>query len=57
MITRLFGRACMHFLDAELDLEFVGEADAGVPEISLARELRPDVVVTDLLLPDLDGSP
>jgi DNA-binding NarL/FixJ family response regulator len=42
-------------LDAELDLALVGEADAGIPAISLARELRPDVVLTDLLLPDVDG--
>jgi two-component system, NarL family, response regulator LiaR len=42
-------------LEAQLDLEVVGEADAGVPAISLARKLRPDVVVTDLLLPDVDG--
>jgi DNA-binding NarL/FixJ family response regulator len=39
----------------ESDLEVVGDADAGIPAISLARKLRPDVVVTDLLLPDLDG--
>jgi DNA-binding NarL/FixJ family response regulator len=42
-------------LDIESDFEVVGDADAGIPAISLARELRPDVVVTDLLLPDLDG--
>jgi NarL family two-component system response regulator LiaR len=42
-------------LEAQLDLEVVGEADAGVPAISLARKLRPDVVVTDLILPDVDG--
>lgn len=42
-------------LEAELDIEVVGEADAGVPAISLVRKLRPDIVVTDLLLPDVDG--
>jgi DNA-binding NarL/FixJ family response regulator len=42
-------------LEAELDLEVVGDADAGFPAIRLARKLRPDVVVTDLLLPDVDG--
>jgi DNA-binding NarL/FixJ family response regulator len=42
-------------LEAEPDLEVVGEADGGVPAISLARKLRPNVVVTDLLLPDVDG--
>jgi DNA-binding NarL/FixJ family response regulator len=42
-------------LDAESDLEVVGEADTGIRAISLAHRLRPDVVVTDLLLPDIDG--
>ena len=42
-------------LDTESDLEVVGEADAGMPAISLARKLRPNIVVTDLLLPDVDG--
>jgi DNA-binding NarL/FixJ family response regulator len=42
-------------LETESDLEVVGEADAGMPAISLARKLRPNIVVTDLLLPDVDG--
>ena len=42
-------------LETEADLEVVGEADGGVRAISSARKLRPDIVVTDLLLPDLDG--
>jgi NarL family two-component system response regulator LiaR len=42
-------------LETEVDLEVVGEAGAGLPAISLARQLRPNVVVTDLLLPDVDG--
>lgn len=42
-------------LDAESDLEVVGEAEGGLPAISLARRLRPDILLTDLLLPDIDG--
>lgn len=42
-------------LDGEADLEVVGEADTGTRAINLAHRLRPDVVVTDLLLPDIDG--
>jgi DNA-binding NarL/FixJ family response regulator len=42
-------------LDAESDFEVVGEADRGLRAVSLAHKLRPDVVLTDLLLPDVDG--
>jgi DNA-binding NarL/FixJ family response regulator len=42
-------------LEAEPDFEVVGEADNGMRAVQLAHRLRPDVVVTDLLLPDIDG--
>ena len=42
-------------LEAEPDLEVVGEAASGERAVNLARRLRPDVVLTDLLLPDMDG--
>lgn len=42
-------------LDGESDLEVVGEAETGTRAVTLAHRLRPDVVVTDLLLPDIDG--
>ncbi len=42
-------------LEAELDIEVVGDAGDGTAAMSLARKLRPDVVVADLLLPDVDG--
>jgi NarL family two-component system response regulator LiaR len=42
-------------LEAESDLAVVGEADNGTRGISMAHKLRPDVVLTDLLLPDVNG--
>jgi DNA-binding NarL/FixJ family response regulator len=42
-------------LKAEFDLEVVGEADSGARAIGLAHTLRPDVVVTEVHLPDVDG--
>ncbi|MCL1870384.1 MAG: response regulator transcription factor [Promicromonosporaceae bacterium] len=42
-------------LATEADLEVVGEAGDGQEAVSLAAELRPDVVLMDLRMPVLDG--
>jgi DNA-binding NarL/FixJ family response regulator len=42
-------------LDAQEDLEVVGEADDGRAAIEAARSLRPDIVLMDVRMPELDG--
>ena len=42
-------------LDAQDDLEVVGEADDGRSAVERCRELRPDVVLMDVRMPVLDG--
>ena len=37
------------------DLEVVGEADNGRKAVELAHELKPDIVVMDVSMPDLNG--
>jgi NarL family two-component system response regulator LiaR len=43
------------FLKTAPDLEIVGEAADGEEAIRLATDMRPDVVLMDLMLPKLDG--
>jgi DNA-binding NarL/FixJ family response regulator len=42
-------------LDARDDLEVVGEAADGAQAVSLAEELRPDIVLMDVRMPGVDG--
>lgn len=43
------------FLQVHKDLELVGEAENGKEAIRLADQLRPDVVLMDLKMPEMDG--
>jgi DNA-binding NarL/FixJ family response regulator len=42
-------------IDAQPDLEVVGECGDGRAAVELARRLRPDIVVMDVRMPVLDG--
>jgi len=43
------------FLRAFDDLELVGEAKNGYEAVKLCREKQPDVVLMDLMMPEMDG--
>ncbi len=43
------------FLQAQVDIEVVAEADSGETAVTLAAEHAPDVVLMDLVMPGMDG--
>jgi two-component system, NarL family, response regulator LiaR len=43
------------FLASQPDMEVVGEADSGKRAVELALELRPDIILMDLVMPEMDG--
>ncbi len=45
----------MALLNAEIDLEVVGEAADGRTAIQLAKQFQPDLILMDVSLPDMSG--
>ncbi|GGW54707.1 response regulator transcription factor [Streptomyces caelestis] len=52
---RMVRTALRAILSAEPDLEVVGEAATGAEAVSVVRDLRPDVVLMDVRMPETDG--
>lgn len=43
------------YLSAQPDIEVIGEADNGKKGVEMALELRPDIILMDLVMKELDG--
>jgi DNA-binding NarL/FixJ family response regulator len=52
---RMVRTALRAILSAEADLEVVGEAADGVEAVGVVQNVRPDVVLMDVRMPELDG--
>ena len=53
--SRVFRRGMGRAVRLHSGLELVGEADGGEAAIDAIERLRPDVVLLDLRMPDIDG--
>ena len=51
----LFREGLVGLIDAQPDLEVVGQAGDGLEALTLARDLRPDLTVMDIKMPVCDG--
>ena len=49
-------RGLSTFLSAFDDLELAGEAESGAAAIRLCGEILPDVILMDMVMPDMDGA-
>lgn len=43
------------YLSAQPDIEVIGEADDGAKGVELALQLRPDIILMDLVMKEMDG--
>ncbi|PPL14071.1 DNA-binding response regulator, partial [Microterricola pindariensis] len=48
-------RGLVFFLKTQKDLEIIGEAENGRKAVEMARELKPDIILMDLAMPEMDG--
>jgi DNA-binding NarL/FixJ family response regulator len=48
-------RGVRNLLEAETDFSVVGEADDGLLVVQMAEKLRPDILVVDIMMPNLNG--
>jgi len=44
-----------NLLEKEVDIEILGEASTGEEALSLVQELKPDILLLDMEMPDLNG--
>lgn len=48
-------RGLLFFLKTQKDIEVVGEAKNGHEAVSLAESIQPDIILMDLVMPEMDG--
>lgn len=51
----IFRQGLKMLLEQENDIEVVGEAGNGAETIEIAKKLKPDIVLLDIAMPEMDG--
>lgn len=52
---KVLRQALSEAIKRENDMEVVGQAETGSEAVRLAKELRPDVMIMDIAMPDMNG--
>jgi len=45
----------VHFLEADPEIKVAGCAESGTEAVKKARQLKPDLITMDVVMPDMDG--
>lgn len=53
--NQMFRDGLKQLINREADMEVAGEAENGQKAVALACELQPDVILTDIKMPVMDG--
>ncbi len=48
-------RGLANEINLSADMEVVGEGENGLQAVQLARDLKPDVILMDIVMPEMDG--
>ena len=52
---KIFREGLISMLEKKPDIEIIGEAENGLEALKLFQELHPDIVVMDIIMPDMNG--
>ena len=51
----LFRKGLGALITEEPDYELVGEANNGIEAVDMTMEIKPDIIIMDIVMPDMDG--
>lgn len=52
---QIFRDGLITLLESEDDIEIIGTAKNGIEAINIAKKLKPDILIMDITMPEMDG--